>query len=1292
MGDRIADLYDVREVHEQGAMGLVYRVRHLGWDVDLAVKSPRPDLFATEPDKQRFIREAETWVSLGLHPHVCACHYVRTLAGAPRVFAEYVDGGSLRDWIDDGRLYEGGPEHALARVLDLAIQTAWGLAHAHDHAVVHQDVKPANVLLARDGTAKVTDFGLARASELGSARASNESGGGTILVTVGGLTRAYASPEQAAGSRVGRRSDVWSFAVSVLEMFTGGVTWAAGPVAGAALAAYRQQGTAADLRVPMPASVADVLAACLRDDPADRPANLEEVVARLAEAYQLETGSAYGRPRPSVIELRADELNNRALSLLDLGRVGEAEGVFDEALTVDPQHLEATFNAGLLRWRSGQLRDDELVTRLEAVRAGTGNRWQALHLLARVHLERGDPEAARPLLEQATAQAPDDPQLRADLERARTDAHAISRTLCTLTLPSGEPVLPTHLSADRSVALSVKREGGRSRADSRDVVRVWDARTGRHLRDLQHRMGERIMDRAGSVPVGEVCLSPDGRQLIAGSDFGGLHVWNTTTGECRDLDQHGRVDRSMSLMSDRIVSVCLGDSGRFAFSRNQHTVQLWDLRTGRCLDTSEGTYLVGNGRVAVTASRDKVLVWDLDTGGLLHRLIGHALPVRAVSLNPDGRFAVSGEHDYRIEPTEHLTKVWDLSTGECVGTLRGNSTPVTAVAVDVEARWALTGTRNGEVHLWEVATGRRLRTLKGHERPATSIRLSSDGQLAVTGEYSPRVLGHLAVRVWELTTGRCRYTIEEDLCVRSDGSAVFTGHVQGEIREWRAPLERYSCPLHPCRPTAHAELTRAHSRVESLVQEAERAMADQQLTTAKELLEEARQTPGMERSPAVLASWRRLGQWSRYTGVRATWPATMLHGIRPGNGLCVSADGRTVLVACEEDPTIHLWDVQTGRCLQALTGHSTPVRSLAMRADARIAVSGSGGDTIEYRDGRRITHDKNDNLVRVWDVDTTRCLRVLHGHSSSVAFVDVTPDGRVALSAQRPKPDLLDALGRARGLTFINVWDLTAGRCLQVFEPHPEWSCVTLTPDGRFAVSADEGDDVLKPTLRVWDIATGRCLHAMDGHTSTARCIDVSSDACVAVSGGPADPVMRVWDLATGHCLRTLDVRLEHGTGPTQVRSPEGVDSLALNADGRLLLSAGRMDETVRLWDVTTGRCLHAIGVPGAAIQALGWSGDGRFVFVRTEDGVRVWEVDWELAVRDPVDWDEGARSYLNVFLTQQMPFATSRSVINRQVRRGQPSWDEDDFQRLLRELRHAGYGWLRPEGVRAELARMVRD
>lgn len=137
VGDVILDLYEVKGIHEGGGMGFVYRVFHRGSNMDLAVKSPRPEFFLTERQKEDFIRECETWMNLGLHPHIVSCHYVRMLGGIPRVFAEYVEGGSLKDWIDSRKLYEGGPQEALKRILDIAIQLAWGLHYAHEKGVIH---------------------------------------------------------------------------------------------------------------------------------------------------------------------------------------------------------------------------------------------------------------------------------------------------------------------------------------------------------------------------------------------------------------------------------------------------------------------------------------------------------------------------------------------------------------------------------------------------------------------------------------------------------------------------------------------------------------------------------------------------------------------------------------------------------------------------------------------------------------------------------------------------------------------------------------------------------------------------------------------------------------------------------------------------------------------------------------------------------------------------------------------------------------------------------------------------
>src|SRR5258708_10442471 len=369
-GDVILEQYEVTDILGQGGMGTVYKVYHRGWKIDLAVKTPKAEIFATEGGKANFIREAQTWGNINLHPNIVSCCYVRTIEEIPRLFAAYVSGGSLDSWIRSRRLYEGTHQQVLERMLDVSIQFAWGLHAAHEQGLVHQDVKPANVMLTLDGSVKVTDFGLAQARAMAGGEALSLAGEGqSILVSYGGMTPAYCSPEQAMRQPLGRKTDIWSWAVSVLQMFAGTVTWLTGAVASQALADYLLRG-AVDPRIPaMPADLADLLHHCFQQRPNDRPASMAGGAAALLEIYQREGGQPYPRVAPRPVEVLAATLNNRALSLYDLGKIEEAKQVWAQALEADVQHPEATYNQGLVLWRQAQLTDDVLVDRLEAIRA-----------------------------------------------------------------------------------------------------------------------------------------------------------------------------------------------------------------------------------------------------------------------------------------------------------------------------------------------------------------------------------------------------------------------------------------------------------------------------------------------------------------------------------------------------------------------------------------------------------------------------------------------------------------------------------------------------------------------------------------------------------------------------------------------------------------------------------------------------------------------------------------------------------------------------------------------------------
>jgi tetratricopeptide (TPR) repeat protein len=297
-GQTLLDDFVVERVLGQGGMGKVYLLKSQTTGTRFAVKRAKG---LSERERRNFLAELQTWIDLPEHPNLVPCRFFRTVGDEVLIFAEYVESGSLKDWIDSRKLYEGGAEKTLERILDTAIQFAWGLHCVHELGLVHQDVKPANVMMEKDAQVavqglkvRVTDYGLARARAAAGERYLPELGQ-SILVSSGGYTPAYCSPEQADGRKLDRRTDVWSWGVSVLEMFQGGVAWQSGRVAAQALKAFLENNGVEEDIPAMPESVAELLERCFHEDPAQRWQSLKAVVQNLKGVYEAAVGTEYVR-------------------------------------------------------------------------------------------------------------------------------------------------------------------------------------------------------------------------------------------------------------------------------------------------------------------------------------------------------------------------------------------------------------------------------------------------------------------------------------------------------------------------------------------------------------------------------------------------------------------------------------------------------------------------------------------------------------------------------------------------------------------------------------------------------------------------------------------------------------------------------------------------------------------------------------------------------------------------------------------------------------------------------------
>lgn len=198
--------YEVISEIGQGAMGVVYKAKDPLIDRIVAIKTINLSLAKEEKEEYegRFYQEAKAAGRLN-HPNIVTIYDVGKSGDIAYIAMEYLQGRELRDIMNDGGLLP------VDRVLDIAAQVAQGLAYAHEHDIVHRDVKPSNIMVIRDGHVKITDFGIAR---MASAAVRTQTG-----MVLG--SPKYMSPEQVMGKTIDRRSDIFSLGVMLYEMLTG---------------------------------------------------------------------------------------------------------------------------------------------------------------------------------------------------------------------------------------------------------------------------------------------------------------------------------------------------------------------------------------------------------------------------------------------------------------------------------------------------------------------------------------------------------------------------------------------------------------------------------------------------------------------------------------------------------------------------------------------------------------------------------------------------------------------------------------------------------------------------------------------------------------------------------------------------------------------------------------------------------------------------------------------------------------------------------------------------------------